>query len=272
MSIVSAASSAPLTSASVSRPPDPARVKTARSWSGSAWRSRSVTPPPKAASRASRRPASLPSETLGTASREAIHCRLGQGSDHELAAVDDRLAVDLDGRLEQHAVEVHGNLNGAADRRRSAKGDVSGAEDLLVLEDVAGQHCLLVGADAELGDIGPVLAVNGQQVYHRGAVGTGRLDQVTLAHGQRDRRLQQPDAGDRAVNDQGPLPGALQRRDEALAAGQVAEGAAVAEFAGVDDPQPPIHPKPEVAAVPAADPHLRAGVEGGDDRPAAPAA
>ncbi len=62
--------------------------------------------------------------------------------DEQLAGADDRLAVDFDGRLEDHAVEVDRDLDGAADRRRGAEGDVGGAEDLLVLEDVAGEDRL----------------------------------------------------------------------------------------------------------------------------------
>ncbi len=78
-------------------------------------------------------------------------------SDEQLAAADDRLAVDFDGRFEDDAVEVDRNLDCAADRRRGAEGDVAGTEDLLVLEDVAGQDRLFVGADPELGDVGAVL-------------------------------------------------------------------------------------------------------------------
>ena len=167
------------------------------------------------------------------------------------------------------AVEVDRDLDGAADRRRGAEGDVAGAEDLLVLEDVAGQDRLFVGADPELGDVGAVLAVRGQQLHQPAAVVAGRVDEVALADGQRDRRVEQADAGDRAVDDQGALGRALDRSDEALAAGQVAEGASVAEFAGVDDPQPALQPDPQVAAVGAGDPRLGAAVERGDDGPAA---
>ena len=80
-------------------------------------------------------------------------------SDEQFAVAHERLAVDLDGRLEDDAVEVDRDLDRAADRRRGAEGDVGGAEDLLVLEDVAGQDRLFVGADPELGDVGAVVAV-----------------------------------------------------------------------------------------------------------------
>ena len=124
-----------------------------------------------------------------------------------------------------HAVEVNRDLDGAADRGRGAEGDVRGAEDLLVLEDVAGQRRLFVGADPELGDVGPVLAVLGQQFHQGGALGAGGVGQVAAADGQLDRRLDPADAGDRAVDDERPLAVPSIGRDEALAAGQVAEGA-----------------------------------------------
>ena len=58
------------------------------------------------------RVASCPSETFGT----ARICG-GTGLDEQLAAADDLFAVDFHGRLEDHAVEVHGDLDAAADCR-----------------------------------------------------------------------------------------------------------------------------------------------------------
>src|ERR1700760_334248 len=86
-------------------------------------------------------------------------------SDQQVAAADDRLALDFHRGLEHDAVEMDGDLDGAADRRRGAEGDVASAEDLLVLEDVAGEDRLFVGADPELGDVGSVFAVNGEQFH-----------------------------------------------------------------------------------------------------------
>ena len=101
----------------------------------------------------------------------------------------------------------------------------------------------------------------GQQLHQRGAVGAGGVGQVAAADGQRDRRVEQADVGDRAVDHERALGGPLDRGDEGLAAGQVAEGAAVAEFAGVDDRQPALEAEPQVAAVAAGDPRLGAAVE-----------
>src|SRR6185295_2768006 len=120
----------------------------------------------------------------------------------------------------------------------------------------------------ELGDVGPVLAVRREKREQLGAVLPAGPDQVAVADLQLDRRLQQADPGDRAVDDQGAAARALDRGDEALAAGQVAEGPAVAEFARVDDAQPALEPDPQVAAVAAGDPRLGAAVERGGDRPA----
>src|SRR6185312_4183190 len=149
MSIDSNASAAPATSDSVRPPGPPARVNTLRPGSGSVWKSSTSASRPSTSS-------SPATETLGTASR------IGIRSDQELAAAEDRLAVDFDGRFLDHDVEVDRHLHGAADPRRGAEGDVGGAEDLLVLEDVPGQDRLLVGADPELGDVRPVRPVRGQ--------------------------------------------------------------------------------------------------------------
>src|SRR6185312_5191248 len=220
MSIDSNASSAPATSDSVRPPGPPARVNTLRPWSGSVWKSSTAAPRPNASASRPSISSSPATETLGTASR------IGIRSDQELAAAEDRLAVDFDGRFLEHDVEVDGHLHGAADPRRGAEGDVGGAEDLLVLEDVAGQDRLLVGADPELGDVGAARPVRRQQLHQAGALVAGRAGQVAALDGQPHRRLDQADRGDRPVDHQGPRGGPFDRRDEALTAGQVAEGAA----------------------------------------------
>src|SRR4029077_19162768 len=105
-------------------------------------------------------------------------------SNEQLAGADDLLAVDLNGWFEYHAVKVDRHLYFAADRRRGAEGDVGGAEDLLVLEDVAGQDRLFVGPDPQLGDVGAVRPVRGEQLEQRLAVGAVGVDQVPVANGE----------------------------------------------------------------------------------------
>ena len=68
-----------------------------------------------------------------------------------------------------------GHRDRAADARAGAEGDVDGAEDLLVLEDVAGQPRALVGADAELGEVGALLAGAREQLVEALALGPGGL-------------------------------------------------------------------------------------------------
>ena len=98
----------------------------------------------------------------------------------------------------------------------------------------------------------------GEQLEQRLALGADRVGQVAVADRQRHRRLDLADAGDRAVDDERALPRPLERGDEALAAGQVAEGAAGAEVAGVDDRGAALEPEPQVAAVGAGDARLGA--------------
>src|SRR6201996_7581602 len=225
-----AASAAPASSDSPSPPASPARVKTLRPWSESVWKSRTRAERPNASASRPSVSSSPAVETLGTASRSGIVSR----SDQQLAAAEDRLTVDFDGRFLDHDVEVDRDLDRAADPRRGAEGDVRGAEDLLVLEDVAGEDRLFVGADPELGDVGAVGPVRGQQFHQPGALVAGRAGEVAALDGQPDRGLDQADRGDRAVDHQRALGGPFDRRDEPLAAGQVAEGALGGEFAGVD--------------------------------------
>ena len=118
---------------------------------------------------------------------------------------------------------------------------------------------LLVGADPELGDVGPVLAVG-----RRAAPAAAHPPRPTAAvrwpastvssTGSRDAA----DRGDRPVDDQGALARALDRGDEALAAGQVAEGAGRGQVAGVGDRLAVAEPEPQVGAVGAGDPRLGA--------------
>src|SRR6187402_402833 len=136
MSIASAVRAAPDARASTRSAEAPAKVKTVRSWSTSECWSSSSTPAPNAVRNSAMRATSLPCETFGTASSR------GATLEEQLALAHDLFAVDRDGRLEDHAVEVDRHLHIAADRRRRADGNVRGAEDLLVLEDVASQRRL----------------------------------------------------------------------------------------------------------------------------------
>ena len=107
------------------------------------------------------------------------------------------------------------------------------AEDLLVLEDVAGQLGAIVGPDAELGQVGALLAGTGEQLAESLSLGPGRLRQVPALDGQvRGVALDEADGGQRARRDRAL---AAQRRDEALAAGEVAERARLGEVAVVGD-------------------------------------
>ena len=171
-----AASSAPATSASVSGPGSPARVKTVRSWSASVWRSSSVAPrlegllqPLQTLAR--RCPRRRWERRAGPACSQASRC---PGSDQQLAAADDRLAVDLDRRLEQHAVEVDRDLDRAADRRRGAEGDVAvprifSSSRMLPVR--IASSLVPIPSSATLVAVRPVRR---QQLHQPGAVGAGR--------------------------------------------------------------------------------------------------
>ena len=136
----------------------PASVKTVRLWTASVWRSSSVgagceggrrsrrSPPRRGPRRSSGRRAaaprprsqptsSSPSRTIGSPSivRRRARARRSRGGP--------------------------GTWTVPPIAAEAPKATWAGAEDLLVLEHVAGQLRLLVGADPELGDVGAVLAV-----------------------------------------------------------------------------------------------------------------
>src|SRR5439155_15904491 len=121
--------------------------------------------------------------------------------------------------------------DGAADPGARPEGDVDGAEDLLVLEHVAGERGALVGADPQLGEVGSGLAGAAQQREQALAADAGRLGEPAVAH--REHRLPLADRSERRGR-QPALAG--QRRYEALAAGEVPEGPAPGEVAVVGDP------------------------------------
>ena len=148
-----------------------------------------------AARRSTRRPrrsraiaaASRPSETLGIV--RSVSRGLRHGRQQEVAAgVEHLRRADPQARLEHDDVLVDRDRDGAADPGARAERDVRRAEDLLVLERVAGQRRAVVRADAELGEVAPERAVRVEVREEGGravALGGG---QPAVAHGQQDRR------------------------------------------------------------------------------------
>src|SRR5829696_2045933 len=221
MSISSIACSAPATRASARSWRSAARVNTLRLCLGSQWTFSTSALAPRLDLSAPIVRSLDPSEKLGTPSSRA-----GEPiSDQQLALAHDRLAVELNRGMKDDAVEVDRHLDCAADPGGSAEGDVAAAEDLLVFEDLAGDDRLRVGADAELGDVGARLAVGGEQLHQLHPLPAPRRGQMAGLDHQLHRFAHPTETPDRAVDDQRPV--AVDGRDEALAAGQVAEGPAL---------------------------------------------
>ena len=110
--------------------------------------------------------------------------------------------------------------------------DVHGAEDLLVLEHVAGQPRAVVRADPELSQVGPELAVGQQQLDELRTEAAVGGDDPALRHGQR-RRLDADPERRQARRDHRAL--SERRRDEALPARKVPERAPGAQLTVVGD-------------------------------------
>ena len=119
-------------------------------------------------------------DLIGVAALGDVGDREQRQLHQELPAADERLAVDADIGVDDDAIEMDRDLDLSADPGRGAEGDMGRAEDLLVLEDLAGEDRLLVGADAELGDVGAVGAVGAEQLQKLPARLAARLSQVPL--------------------------------------------------------------------------------------------
>ena len=174
-------------------PGAPASVNTERWWSGSAWTS---STPGAAGGEARRRSpssaaASRPSETLGTA-RSVVTPRATRRP-----GVEDGVPPDVERRVEHDDVEVDRDGDGPADPGARSERHVHGAEDLLVLEHVAGQGRAVVRADAQLGEVHPGVAVGAQRVEQPLALRAGRLRQPPVADGEPRGLGRQPDRRER---------------------------------------------------------------------------
>ena len=132
-----------------------------------------------------------------------------------------RVPADIERRFGDHDVEMDRHRHGAADAGAGTKRDVDGAEDLLVLEHVAGERGAVVGADAELGEVGPGLAVDPQPLEVLGTDPALGLDEPPARDRQRYRRVAQterrqarattvpsPPSGAMNASPQGRLPNA----------------------------------------------------------------
>ena len=110
-----------------------------------------------------------------------------------------------------------------------------------------------------------------QQLQQPLAVGAGRADQVAGLDRQLDRLGDAADRRDRPVDHELALTGALDRRDETLAAGQVAESAGSAEVARVGNPLALAQAEAQIGPVRVGDPGLSARGQQLGDRCAAAA-
>ena len=129
------------------------------------------------------------------------------------------------------------------------------AEDLLVLEDVAGQHRLLVGADAELGDVGAVLAVRGEQLHEAPSPGrrgprSGGRPRPSARPARRPGRRRRSSRRRPAC----PLPstGAMKPSPQ----GRLPKAPRLGQLAGVGDRLAALEAEPQVGAVRAGDARL----------------
>src|SRR5579862_1711193 len=232
----SIASRAPPRTRSASSPGGPASVNTLRWWSTSEWTA--SRRPLKAAAMAAILSSSRPSDTLGTArSVGPPALKLASSIEDVATGVEHRASVELQGCVEHDHVEMNGHRDGSAECGAGPEGDVDRAEDLLVLQHVAGQLRAIVGADTELGQVAAKLAVGVQPAEVLGPQPAVALDDRTVADSQRGRLLAQAQRGQARGHDRAF---AAQGRDEGLAAGEVPELAALGQAAVIRDSRSPL--------------------------------
>jgi hypothetical protein len=177
----------------------------------------------------------------------------------DATGLEHRRVADRQRRVGDQHVEVHRHRDRPTDRRAGPERDVDGAEHLLVLEDHPGQPGLLVGADAELGEVRPPLPGAVQHRQQLRALRSLSHRQRAALDGQHGRRVGQADRGEARGDDRAL---AAQRGDEALATGQVAERARLRQVAVVGDRRAPAEVDRQVGAPRAG--HVRA-VGGGQE-------
>ena len=148
--------------------------------------------------------------------------------------------------VEDHAVEVDRHLTVPPIAGAGAEGDVRGAEDLLVLEDVAGQRRLFVGADAELGEVAcpsSPCASAVRQARRRPLVASARWPPRTVSAAA--RRLQAAAASSRRRRACPRRPtGAMKPSPQ----GRLPKAPARGEVAGVGDAVAALEVEPQVGA------------------------
>ena len=199
MSICSAQARAPFDERPASEPAGPLRVSTVRLCTGSEWVSRSAAPVANAAADALD-PPRVARPRRSWAPRGACGAQT-RSSPSRTTVSPSTVSVGL----HDDAVEVDRHLDRAADPRRGAERDVDGAENLLVLEQLAGEDRLLVGPDPRARRPGwrparaPVSCSISSSPSRRSPRPAALLDR-------RARRgsLGIADRGDRAVDDQPP--------------------------------------------------------------------
>ena len=178
-----------------------ASVNTARLWSGSAWRSSTRAPPAaKAAPMASRTAASRPSETLGTASSSTLRGR----SARRRARSCRRSSASRRSRRRR---------GGSAPTTVPPMPALAPKATWIVPRIFSSSRMLpvscarVVGADAELGEVGALLAGAREQLVEALALGPGRLRQAPALDGQVRRvALDEADARPASASRPSPLP------------------------------------------------------------------
>ena len=177
----------------------------------------------RASPRAPRSRRGPPSEKFGTASRRISAEAPAARSDEQLAVADDRSRRPAQRRPHDDAVEVDRDLDRPPIAAEAPKATWTVPRSFSSSSTLPVSSAFSFVPTPSSAMLGPSSLSAVSSSSERRALGPARVGQAAL-DGQRDRLVEEPDAGDRPVDDQRPVA-VLVGRDEALAAGQVPERA-----------------------------------------------
>ena len=259
MSIVSSASSAPASERFGQQLRGrPARVKTVRPWSASVWRSSSAGAAAEGRlQRASDLRASRPADDVGDGEQASASRSDSSSPPPRIASPSISTVGSSTTQSRWTGTWTVPPIAAEAPKATWAVPRIFSSSRMLPVR--IASSLVPIPSSATLVPSGPCAR---QQLHQRGALVAGRVGQVALRDGQRDRRLDQADAGDRAVDHEralAPVPstGAMKPSPQ----GRLPKAPRPREFARVDDRPRAPRAEPQVAAVAAGDPRLGAAVQ-----------
>ena len=242
MSIRSTHSRAPATSAATRSRPAAASVSTVRLWTASLWRS-SSSAGAKASLISAIRAASRPSERFGTARAMAAQTPTSSSPARTIGSPSTLNVGSSTTQSRWTGTETVPPIAAEAPKATWQVPRIFSSSSRLPVS--SARSLVPIPSSATLVPSSPCALEQLDQPRPLRAARRGQVPGLDLEH---ERLRHAADRGDRPVDDQAALGAALDRGDEALAAGQVPERTRRGQVAGVRDPLAVPEPEPQVAS------------------------